>query len=638
MLSPRTTQLFLVLLCVPFFARASRAEAQTDLLDVAGGEWDIDSDGRGVISDGGFMGQNDAYDGFAELCVVPALDPSIGCAFADEYSASFTPATVDATTGEVFMVEDLLSGLTVSRRYYASTSGIGWLRIIEVLRNGSGAPITAQVRVGGNLGSDGSTQVIAADGGSLSAASAWLVTDDSSDGAGDPALGYLIRGPALGPAVVDFGSPSSHTFNGNTYWDYAPVTISPGQTVAYMSFLVQRSTRAAATAAVSEISALSPESLRGIEPAFRSYIQNFRLGDPALCGNGDVDAGEECDDMNMDDTDACTNFCLNARCGDGVAQLGVEACDDANAINTDSCTILCEAPACGDGFVQGEEACDDGMENSDTVPDSCRESCVVAFCTDGVMDFGETCDDGNDVDSDGCSNDCTRATCGDGITQPSLGEECDDGNDFPRDACTGRCVAAICGDSIVRLGVEDCDDGNDVDNDGCSNTCEATVCGDGDVSGGEECDNAADNSDVDADACRESCVNASCGDGVMDTGEECDDGDVDNGDLCTNGCTNAFCGDGIKSIEEACDEGDENGSSVGGCNAACDGFVRVGQLDAGPGSDAGIQTNDAGTSGSDAGSMRPTDDGGCAVRSGSSAPWAFVTLFGFVALRRRRRR
>src|SRR5688572_30547640 len=39
--------------------------------------------------------------------------------------------------------------------------------------------------------------------------------------------------------------------------------------------------------------------------------------DPRLCGNGDLDAGEECDDGNLNLQDACVE-CSRARCGDGV--------------------------------------------------------------------------------------------------------------------------------------------------------------------------------------------------------------------------------------------------------------------------------------------------------------------------------
>lgn len=47
---------------------------------------------------------------------------------------------------------------------------------------------------------------------------------------------------------------------------------------------------------------------------------------PNVCGNGTVDPGEECDDGNCTQTDACNN-CMNAYCGDGVVGPG-EMCDD----------------------------------------------------------------------------------------------------------------------------------------------------------------------------------------------------------------------------------------------------------------------------------------------------------------------
>ena len=39
-----------------------------------------------------------------------------------------------------------------------------------------------------------------------------------------------------------------------------------------------------------------------------------------------------------------------ASCGDGIVQTGVEACDDGNNIDTDACTNSCEAATCGDGI------------------------------------------------------------------------------------------------------------------------------------------------------------------------------------------------------------------------------------------------------------------------------------------------
>jgi cysteine-rich repeat protein len=65
------------------------------------------------------------------------------------------------------------------------------------------------------------------------------------------------------------------------------------------------------------------------------------LGDPALCGNGLRDEGEECDDGNLNDGDGCDAECrLPAICGDGEVEQD-ETCDDGNAVESDECTTKC---------------------------------------------------------------------------------------------------------------------------------------------------------------------------------------------------------------------------------------------------------------------------------------------------------
>jgi cysteine-rich repeat protein len=91
------------------------------------------------------------------------------------------------------------------------------------------------------------------------------------------------------------------------------------------------------------------------------------------CGNGSVDAGEQCDDGNKTDGDGCSSACKYV-CGDGVLVPG-EQCDDGNLIDGDGCSSTCTT-TCGDGFVAGSEQCDDG----------------------------------NLVDGDGCKSDCTSET------------------------------------------------------------------------------------------------------------------------------------------------------------------------------------------------------------------------------------
>jgi cysteine-rich repeat protein len=112
-------------------------------------------------------------------------------------------------------------------------------------------------------------------------------------------------------------------------------------------------------------------------------------------------------------------------------------------------------PVCGDGILEGAEECDDGPDNSDTVPGACRTDCRLFSCGDGVVDPGEACDDGNTTSGDGCEADCSLISCGDGIVQ--AGEECDDANTDDTDECLSTCVAASCGDGAVWAGHEVCD-------------------------------------------------------------------------------------------------------------------------------------------------------------------------------------
>ncbi|MEZ4382124.1 MAG: fibrinogen-like YCDxxxxGGGW domain-containing protein [Nannocystaceae bacterium] len=131
-----------------------------------------------------------------------------------------------------------------------------------------------------------------------------------------------------------------------------------------------------------------------------------------VCGDGNVDAGEACDDgaANSDDA-ACTANCMNNVCGDGLVNDGVEECDDGNEVDEDSCTASCKNNVCGDGIVnEGVELCDDGV--NDGAYNGCADNCMQLgpYCGDGVLDTkNEGCDD-PDVHS-GCLPElCTMAT------------------------------------------------------------------------------------------------------------------------------------------------------------------------------------------------------------------------------------
>ena len=90
------------------------------------------------------------------------------------------------------------------------------------------------------------------------------------------------------------------------------------------------------------------------------------------------------------------------------AAMPAESVNDAAAANDAAIVNDAAIPkGCGDGVREGNEACDRGASNSDTVADACRTNCALPRCGDGVTDQGEECDDANQVWGDSCYE-CSR--------------------------------------------------------------------------------------------------------------------------------------------------------------------------------------------------------------------------------------
>ncbi|MBK9758038.1 MAG: DUF4215 domain-containing protein [Nannocystis sp.] len=178
-----------------------------------------------------------------------------------------------------------------------------------------------------------------------------------------------------------------------------------------------------------------------------------------ICGDANIDPGEQCDDgpSNADDA-ACTAACQTAVCGDSLVLAGVEGCDDGNVDDGDGCSADCQMESCGDGKVQGLEECDDGNAADD---DACLSTCKNAVCGDSAVFAGmEECDDGNLVDTDACLGTCKIAKCGDMVVQEMV-DECDDGNMSNADMCTNMCKLPTCMDKLQDAAEtdEDCGGG-----------------------------------------------------------------------------------------------------------------------------------------------------------------------------------
>ena len=167
-------------------------------------------------------------------------------------------------------------------------------------------------------------------------------------------------------------------------------------------------------------------------------------------------------DTESSETDTETDTGEDPECGNGVVEAD-EQCDDGRHNGPGQyCNASCEDNICGDGDPGPNEACDDGNGIDD---DSCTNQCALGTCGNGILDDAEECEDGNMDPSDGCTNVCLFATCGDGAIWVGY-EQCDDGNSSNEDECTNACLLAACGDGFVQSN-EACEDGNDVSNDGC---------------------------------------------------------------------------------------------------------------------------------------------------------------------------
>ncbi len=302
----------------------------------------------------------------------------------------------------------------------------------------------------------------------------------------------------------------------------------------------------------------------------------------AECGDGELDAGEECDPPASGGGDAdCRDDCTVTVCGDGVTE-GTEQCDPPGGICRDDCTL----EVCGDDIVDPGEDCDppesEGGEpgctdqctmdagpecgDSNIDPDeecdppasqggdaACRDNCTLAVCGDELVEGGEECDPPSAPM--GCNDDCTLADCGDGILD--AGEDCDPPDDAT--GCNADCSLSDCGDDEVEAG-EDCDPpGSDVGGVICTADCQLPECGDGVVEGDEECDPPGTGD------CRDDCTLPACGDDIVDPNEDCDPPESEGGQAgCQDDCTMPVCGDDVVEGDEECEP-----PSVGDCRDDC---------------------------------------------------------------------
>ncbi len=301
-----------------------------------------------------------------------------------------------------------------------------------------------------------------------------------------------------------------------------------------------------------------------------------------ICGNGFLDAFEECDDGNRLDGDCCSAACLTAPpgtacpagsvCSDaacdaaGVCRFtgfNTKPCDDGDACTvTDTCLLgSCAGTprTCDDANVCTADSCDPatGCVNAPR-PGPCDDhnACTTGDTCAGGQCVGtrRSCDDNNVCTDDSCN----PAT---GCVHASNTAPCDDGN-----ACTT--VDVCTGGTCVGSAAPSCDDGNVCTDDscnpatGCVHTPNTAPCSDfdacttGDACSGGRCVGGAPRGCDDGNPCTDDSCNPLTGCVHTPNTAPCDDLDAcTTGDTCAGGrCvgTPRSCDDGNLCTDDAC--------------------------------------------------------------------------------------